>query len=304
MPLRLSDIDLRLLRVFKAVAEAGGFVRAQDELGISQPAISSHIANLEQRLNVRLCERGRRGFSLTPYGQEVLGETNQLLAHLDSYADRLVEIGRRPRQRLRIGVVDCLLTDRNNPLPAVIGSAAAEFDDMRTRIGVYDYLDCLTELRAGRLDIAVAGIAQDERMPDDFETLHLYDEWSGLYCSPAHDCAGIADPDALFAALKTAKISAHSFLSNPLDDSLDLYLLDENAEISQGNIESTTYLTLAGTHVGLIPNHYAAGWVASGNLVALAPETYGILSSIHAMRLASAEQNEVANRIWDRLSSP
>jgi len=58
---RLSDIDLRLLRVFEAVAVAGGFVRAQEALGISQPAISSYIAKLESRLNVRLCDRGPKG---------------------------------------------------------------------------------------------------------------------------------------------------------------------------------------------------------------------------------------------------
>lgn len=91
--MKLSDIDLRLLRVFKAVAESGGFVKAQAVLGISQPAISSHIANLERRLNVRLCHRGPKGFSLTFQGQQVLDETNRMLDHLDSFADRLNEIG-------------------------------------------------------------------------------------------------------------------------------------------------------------------------------------------------------------------
>ncbi|MEO9781657.1 MAG: hypothetical protein ABJO75_21090 [Sedimentitalea sp.] len=86
-------------------------------------------------------------------------------------------------------------------------------------------------------------------------------------------------------------------LSNPIDESLDLYLLDENAEMSQGNIESTTYLMLAGTHVGPIPNHYAENWVKTGKLVAWAPETYGNLSLIRAMRLGSAEQNDVTDRL-------
>lgn len=71
--------------------------------------------------------------------------------------------------------------------------------------------------------------------------------------------------------------------------------------MSQGNIESTTYLILAGTHVGLIPNHSAENWVKTGKQVALAPETYGILSPIHAMRLGSAEQNDVTNRLWTEL---
>lgn len=255
--MRLSDIDLRLLRVFKAVAEAGGFVKAQDLLGISQPAISSHIANLEKRMGVRLCHRGPQGFSLTPQGKEVLDETNQLLDHLDAYANRMNEIGKKSVQRIRIGVVDCLVTDPQNPMPAKMRDAKATFADLSVSIGIYDYLDCLTELRAGRLDIAVIGIDVDDTLPEDLETTHIYDEQSVLYCAPDHACAGVSDPEVLTKFLKKAEISAHSFLLYPMEDRFDIHLLEEGADISQGNIETTVYLALAGTHVGLIHEHYA-----------------------------------------------
>ncbi|MFG6576188.1 LysR family transcriptional regulator [Sulfitobacter sp. 1A15333] len=301
--MKLTDIDLRLLRVFKAVAEAGGFVKAQDELGISQPAISSHIANLEQRLNVRLCNRGRQGFSLTLDGEEVLNETNQLLSHLDSYASRLNEIGRKTEQLVRIGVVDCLVTDPANPLAETLRAARGEFEDLHIRVGVYDYLDCLTELRAGRLDIAIVGIGVGETLPGDIEARHLYDEPSGLFCHVDPPCNGTKDPGALKDLLRRSKISAHSFLSNPIDESLDIRLLEQNSDISQGNIESTTYLTLAGTHIGLIPIHYAAIWEKSGGeIVEIAPETYRVVSQIHALRLSSRTHGDAANWICDSLS--
>jgi DNA-binding transcriptional LysR family regulator len=297
--MRLSDIDLRLLRVFKSVAESGGFVKAQAVLGISQPAISSHIANLEQRLNVRLCNRGAQGFSLTPLGQEVLDQTNQMLDHLDAYANQLNAIGEKSVQRIRIGVVDCLVTDAQNPLPAAINSVKSKSKDMAVRIGVYDYLDCLTELRAGRLDIAIVGIATNEILPEDIDTLHIYDELSGLYCAPNHPCSDVTDPDKLAELLKTSEISAHSFFMNPMGDSLDMHLLDESADISQGNVESTAYLTLAGTHVGLIPKHYADQWVKAGDLVEIAPETYSVVSGFNAVRMKSAAHSDVAQQLWD-----
>ncbi|WP_170400900.1 LysR family transcriptional regulator [Ruegeria arenilitoris] len=300
--MRLTDIDLRLLRVFKAVAEAGGFVKAQDELGISQPAISSHIANLEHRLNVRLCNRGRKGFSLTPQGEQVFRETNQLLAHLDSYAARLNEIGHEAEALLRVGVVDCLLTDCQNPLTDAISEANAKFQGLTVRIGVYDYLDCLTELRAGRLDIALVGVAKDARLPADVETRHLYDEPSGLFCSRDHPCSKITDPEALAKCVRATEISAHSFLQNPIDEALDIHLFEENSEISQSNIESTTYLTLAGTHIGLIPVHYAKIWTDTGVLIELAPDTYRIVSAIHELRLRSQTHSPIATWVWDRLA--
>ncbi|MEM7227127.1 MAG: LysR family transcriptional regulator, partial [Pseudomonadota bacterium] len=60
----MTDVELRLLRVFDSVVRNGGFAAAERELGVSRPAISRHMAELEARLGFRLCERGRGGFSL------------------------------------------------------------------------------------------------------------------------------------------------------------------------------------------------------------------------------------------------
>lgn len=61
----LSNINLRLLRVFVTMAERGGYSAAQSELNIGLSTISSHMTALEERLGVRLCGRGRGGFRLT-----------------------------------------------------------------------------------------------------------------------------------------------------------------------------------------------------------------------------------------------
>src|ERR1044071_3670900 len=49
---RLSDVDVKLLRVFTRVVEHGGFSAAQAELGISQASISTYMSDLEARLGV------------------------------------------------------------------------------------------------------------------------------------------------------------------------------------------------------------------------------------------------------------
>ncbi len=46
----VSDLDLRLLRIFACVVRCGGFSAAQGELGMGQSTISTHIASLETRL--------------------------------------------------------------------------------------------------------------------------------------------------------------------------------------------------------------------------------------------------------------
>src|SRR6184192_3917913 len=56
------------LRAFAAVAREGSFSRAAQELYVSQPAVSKHVAALEAELGKRLLVRGRKGVTLTPAG--------------------------------------------------------------------------------------------------------------------------------------------------------------------------------------------------------------------------------------------
>ena len=60
----VSDLDLRLLRVFLAIVDAGGVSAAQASLGVGQSTLSSQLSTLETRLGFSLCERGRGGFRL------------------------------------------------------------------------------------------------------------------------------------------------------------------------------------------------------------------------------------------------
>ena len=53
-PLALSGLDFKLLKVFKAVVEAGGFSAAQNELNVGLAAISKQISDLEIRIGMRL----------------------------------------------------------------------------------------------------------------------------------------------------------------------------------------------------------------------------------------------------------
>ena len=76
---RISDADLRLLRVFAAVVDCEGFAGAQALLGLSASSISGYIAALEQRLGMRLCNRGRGGFSLTEKGAAIYREAQRVM---------------------------------------------------------------------------------------------------------------------------------------------------------------------------------------------------------------------------------
>ena len=78
LPKNLTQHDIKLLRIFQTVVDCGGFTAAETELNIGRSTISIYIANLEHRLNLSLCQRGRQGFSLTREGQAVYNAIAQL----------------------------------------------------------------------------------------------------------------------------------------------------------------------------------------------------------------------------------
>ncbi len=75
--------DFRL-RVFERVARLGSFTAAAKELGVSQPAVSQHIAEIERFTGVKLFDRVRGGIELSPQGRRFLEQTDAIL---DSYSE-------------------------------------------------------------------------------------------------------------------------------------------------------------------------------------------------------------------------
>lgn len=72
----------RRLKVFQAVARSGSFSLAARQLGMTQPAVSFQVRQLEDTLGCRLIDRSTRTLHLTPEGQLAL-----------QYADRIIALG-------------------------------------------------------------------------------------------------------------------------------------------------------------------------------------------------------------------
>jgi len=81
-----------------------------DALGMTQSNISAKLLDLEARLGVKLCDRGRAGFRVTEEGAQVYATTRSLLADLGDYQDRLQSIRRGLRGELLIGHMDNYLS--------------------------------------------------------------------------------------------------------------------------------------------------------------------------------------------------
>src|ERR1700752_4151679 len=93
---------LDTLRSFRRVVELGGFSAAARDLGLSNAAISKHVAQLESRLGARLLQRTTRRLSVTEPGQAYYERTARLLDDLAEADDAVSLMQAAPRGTLRV----------------------------------------------------------------------------------------------------------------------------------------------------------------------------------------------------------
>jgi LysR family cyn operon transcriptional activator len=110
-----SGMNLRHLRAFATIADAGGFARAAARLNLSQPALSRQIHVLEAELGVPLFDRIGRRVQLTSEGEDLLRRSRRLLAEADSLGERARSLKVGETGILRVGatpqVIENLLAD-------------------------------------------------------------------------------------------------------------------------------------------------------------------------------------------------
>ncbi len=96
--------QLLAMKVFARVAERGSFGQAADELDISRPAVSAHVAALEKHLGARLLNRTTRRVTLTAEGTEFLRRTRRILEELHDAEETVRATRSKPQGKLRVDV--------------------------------------------------------------------------------------------------------------------------------------------------------------------------------------------------------
>jgi DNA-binding transcriptional LysR family regulator len=77
------NITLQQLRIFRCVARGRSFSRAGHQVGLSQPAVSRSVLELETLIGVKLLDRTTREVKLTDAGQTLISELDRILDDLD-----------------------------------------------------------------------------------------------------------------------------------------------------------------------------------------------------------------------------
>ncbi|MFD7165819.1 LysR family transcriptional regulator [Streptomyces violascens] len=157
-------MELRQLRYFVAVAEEANFTRAAARLHVAQPGISAQIRQLERELGQPLLDRTGGSVTTTEAGEVVLPYARAALAAVDAVRHTVDEFTGLLRGHVTLGVVSGAATEEFD-----VAVLLADFHDAHPDVEITLTEDTsermLAALLAGRLDIALVGIAQDALPP-------------------------------------------------------------------------------------------------------------------------------------------
>jgi DNA-binding transcriptional LysR family regulator len=265
---QISDMDLRLLRVFRTVVDCGGMAAAELELNIGTSTVSRHIKDLETRLGLTLCRRGRAGFALTAEGEQIYAQSAQLLSATDAFRSGVDEIHQRMGGQLQVAVFD---KTASNPA-CRIANAIALFTEQAPDVILNLHVSTLNGIERGVLDGQFQiGIIPGHRNSDTLEYTRLFDESMLLYCGEGHDLFVGDAADLAWDSLRKHPFAGLGYHSPNMEISQAQRMARSATGFDQ---ESIATLILSGKFLGFLPIHYAQSFVASGQMRAVRPELF------------------------------
>lgn len=145
-------MDLRQLKYFRAVCEAGSFTKAATKLAVTQPALSKHIKILESELGIQLFYRHGRGVLLTDEGQELLKKAVPILLQIQEIKATFNPETRKVTGKVRLGLPPSIAA----AIGADLMCAFSEIHPQASLLIIDAYSGYINELLVdGRIDLAV-----------------------------------------------------------------------------------------------------------------------------------------------------
>jgi len=281
------DFDLRSLGHAQALAEHASFARAAKFLHITQPALSRSIQQLEQRMGVRLFDRGPGRVDPTETGRLFLVYARELLARAGDLSREMAVIKGTGTGRLAIGA-------GTYPAEGIVDAAVAallrRYAKLSLRVIVDNWANLLELLRKREVDLVIAE-ATLARADPDLEVTSLARYQGYFVVRPDHPLTRLRSVNLAeildFPVVSTARFPAR--LLDPLLKEARAVSQPRSREIPAVTCESIAMMKRVAAlsdAVAILPLKMAAGELEAGQLVALPLAEVWLTASFAVIRLA------------------
>jgi DNA-binding transcriptional LysR family regulator len=293
----VTDSDLRLLRVFRAVVACGGFAAAELELNINRSTISRHIKDLETRLGVTLCRRGRGGFALTTEGEQVFASARKMMAAIEDFQHEVDELHRQLTGALVIALFDKTAT---NP-GCRISEAFAGFDQLAPEVKPEIHVEPINAIERGVMEGRYhLGVIPNHRPSSSLDYYRLFDEQMYLYCAAGHPLFDTPGSQLTEAEVRRCRYVGIGYHSPNMEVTRQL---GQQRHATAFDQEAVAHLVLSRRYVGYLPEHYADGFVRDGVMRPLLPEIFQYVCEFSAIVRHSPPPSRVVQTLLDALVS-
>jgi DNA-binding transcriptional LysR family regulator len=260
----LHSVDLRLLRIFQAVVRLNGFSAAQEPLGMTQATISAHMKQLEGRLGVRLCERGRSGFYLTEQGKQVHAAMLDLFGSIEGFHSAVAAARGELTGTLNFGTVDAMYTNPDFDLAGALTAFNRGAPKVQIELDIAAPQALAQGLLSGRYHLVLTPSQPFSRR---VRTIDVFEEQQMLYCGSAHQLFEAPD-----SALTLAIVAEFPFAGRSYMNEASICGVTFNWSAVTSHMEGTALLISSGAYIGFLPRHFAEQWVSRGQMRSLVPD--------------------------------
>lgn len=291
---QVSDFDIKLLKIFKTVCESGNFTAAESVLGISRSAISLHMSDLEERLGMRLCQRGRAGFAITPEGKEILKNVEVLFAAVEDFRIQANQIQQQLKGEFSIGIINNLVTMPSSYITQSLAELSAASRDIRIHISMSTLSDIECKIMDGRLHVGAVPLMTPLSGLDYFD---LYAENNYLYCGHNHPLFEQSE------SIQAAELLQYHTVMPSYSIPQEAQQLHQKMRTtaSASDREGIAFLILTGQFLGFLPDHLAKKWLLEGQMKAILPKQFHYSTRICMVTKKGVKPNMIVALFFEKL---
>ena len=292
---QVTDLDLRLLRVFRTVVESGGFTAAELQLNIGRSTISRHIKDLEERLGMSLCQRGRGGFALSPEGAQIYQATLRVFGSIADLRSEVNNLHQRLSGTLQLALFDKTATNPESRIGAAIGELRRRAPEVTIELRVQP----INEIERGVLDGRYhVGVIPTHRRSGACNYQRLFGETMYLYCGADHPLFGREDALVTGNEIQQQPFAGLGFHSDNMERGHEFGLQRLATAYDQ---EGVATFILSGAYIGFLPDHYAASFVRQDLMRALRRDHYSYACNFEAIVRQETRRSRLTQTFLDLL---
>ncbi len=231
-----NRLRMRQIMLLSALGEFGHLRRSADHLGMTQPAATKLLHDLEAVLGVSLFERSRRGMTPTLYGETMIRFANSLLSELDTAHQEIAALADGAAGIVTVGIMTSTYSE---VVPQALLQLLERSPNVQVSLmeGTHEML--MTALKRGELDLALGRIMGGRAM-DDVEVEILYQDNFVVVCGPDHPLAQ-AETVEVGELAHYRWILPHS--TTPLRQRVEIILTELTGERPRHAVECASLLT-------------------------------------------------------------